>query len=459
MRIISFIIKKCYFWLKFKRSLFFALLWYNICNYLRNEERGSIMKALNYIPILALLALSSCTSRIYTGLEYDDLYYRKSDMPAVTANTRNMDQSSEQNLKAKDYYDNVYAADTLVSDEYANAVNNNTSGNQILNYYDLDSYSGRLGSFYGNYFNPYWRDPYYYSWGYPSLSWGFGYDPFFYNRYGYGYGYDYGFGYPYGGYYGGYWGGYYGYSPYYSSWYSPYYGYNVHSDMNSISYGRRERESNYSSSWNRNISTPSAGSRRGGDLARGSSYTPSERSGSVSSATNSASRRPQSTMSVQQNTSRNATQNTRSDYNSSSRTYTPSYNNPRMSTRPSYNTSRVNSELNNSRPSNSNSSGSGSSYSRSGSSSSVQTRSSSSNSQSSYSLPSRRAVESGSGSYNSGRSSSSSSPSYSSGSSSSRSSYSSGSGFSGSSGSSSSSSSSSSSGSRSSSGGSSGGRR
>jgi hypothetical protein len=37
------------------------------------------MKALNYISILALLALMSCTSSLYTGVEYDDLYYLPSE--------------------------------------------------------------------------------------------------------------------------------------------------------------------------------------------------------------------------------------------------------------------------------------------------------------------------------------------------------------------------------------------
>ena len=40
------------------------------------------MKALIYISLLALLTLGSCTSSLYTGGEYDDLYYTSSDKPS-----------------------------------------------------------------------------------------------------------------------------------------------------------------------------------------------------------------------------------------------------------------------------------------------------------------------------------------------------------------------------------------
>ena len=44
------------------------------------------MKALSYIAILMLLILSSCASALYTGAEYDDLYYSASDKPVVNKN-------------------------------------------------------------------------------------------------------------------------------------------------------------------------------------------------------------------------------------------------------------------------------------------------------------------------------------------------------------------------------------
>jgi hypothetical protein len=141
------------------------------------------MKTLSQILVLVLLTLGSCTSSLYTGAEYDDLYYSPSDKPVTKAKSSVNDQIAGGNVKEKDYYDNIYAADTLVSDQYSDAVdyntqvnNNDYNNNQGYQYFDDYSYSGRLRMFYGNYFDPYWRDPYYY-YGYPSfgLSFGFGY--------------------------------------------------------------------------------------------------------------------------------------------------------------------------------------------------------------------------------------------------------------------------------------------
>ena len=125
------------------------------------------MKALSYISILALLVLGSCSSRLYTGVEYDDLYYLPSDRPVTAVHTPAKKQIGENTLKSEDYYDNIYAADTLISDEYYDAVDyddaivNKGKDVNIYNYYDNYSYAGRLNRFYGNYFYPYWRDPFY----------------------------------------------------------------------------------------------------------------------------------------------------------------------------------------------------------------------------------------------------------------------------------------------------------
>ncbi len=80
------------------------------------------MKAILNISLLALLVLSSCTSSLYTGAEYDDLYFSASDKPVVKARPSVREQVSDQNQNAGEYYDNIYAADTLVADEYAEAV-------------------------------------------------------------------------------------------------------------------------------------------------------------------------------------------------------------------------------------------------------------------------------------------------------------------------------------------------
>ena len=157
------------------------------------------MKTLSQILVLALLTLGSCTSSLYTGAEYDDLYYLPSDKPVVKNNPSVNEKIAEGTLKDKDYYDNKYAADTLVSDQYSDAVdidsqvyNNDYYNNQGYDYYDnYSSYAGRLRRFYGNYFDPYWRDPFYFSYGYPSFGYGFGYG---------GFPYSYGFGNPYYGY-------------------------------------------------------------------------------------------------------------------------------------------------------------------------------------------------------------------------------------------------------------------
>jgi hypothetical protein len=414
--------------------------------------RESNMKAVNYISILLLLVLGSCSSGLYTGLEYDDLYYLPSDKAVVKVQPNVHRQIAEGDLKAEEYYDNIYAADTLVSDEYSDAVdyeallNENNKGSINNYYFDNYSYSDRLRRFYGNYFYPYWRDPFYSSWGWPSISFGYGYpyyyDPFWYNPY-----YDYGY---YGGYYSPWSYGYYGsyFSPYYSSWYWPYYNnwgyYSYAKDYNnSIAYGRRERQSVYSTRWNERVQ-PSATSRRDGYISKGTSTEGARRSAAETStsittdprksisttvdnrqAINATDRKIDQSAAKGVNTANSRTSTTRSttvtkpEYNTVNRTYTPSYSNPRMSTRPSYNNSRVSTE----------SMGSGSSRNTpartSPSVSAGQSRSVPSyNSAGSYSAPSRRSTSSGSyssspsrSSYSSGSSSGASRSSFSGGSS------------------------------------------
>ena len=125
------------------------------------------MKAISYISVLVLLTTISCTSGLYTGVEYDDIYFQASDRQLVAARTQAKRQIIENDLRSSDYYDNIYAADTLMSEEYYDAVGyyddavNNKGGTTIYNnyydnYYDY-SYASRLNRFYGNYFYPYWR--------------------------------------------------------------------------------------------------------------------------------------------------------------------------------------------------------------------------------------------------------------------------------------------------------------
>lgn len=76
------------------------------------------MKAISYISVLALLVSASCSSVMYTGAEYDDLYYLPSDRAAVVTRTMPASAITENITASPQYYDNIYAADTLVSDEY-----------------------------------------------------------------------------------------------------------------------------------------------------------------------------------------------------------------------------------------------------------------------------------------------------------------------------------------------------
>ena len=103
------------------------------------------MKAINYISVLALLATMSCTSGLYKGVEYDDLYFQSSDRQAVAARTPASRRIVESDLKSADYYDNIYAADTLMSEEYYDAVD----------YDDAVQSKGGGTTIYNNYYDNY----------------------------------------------------------------------------------------------------------------------------------------------------------------------------------------------------------------------------------------------------------------------------------------------------------------
>lgn len=414
------------------------------------------MKSLFFISILIILSISSCTSRLYTGAEYDDLYYLPSDKPVITASIPVNEQVARGSQRSGEYYDNVYSSDTLIAGQLPDSINysdivdngynnsyNNGSNNDGYEYAYDSPYSSRLRRFYGNYFDPYWRDPFYSGFGYSSFGYGnsFGgypyydgfYSPYSYDPY-YGYGGMYGggmYGSMYGGMYGGLFGGYWGFGSYYSPFYS-YGGYGYHEGRNSIPYGRRERSSSLSSNWNSNVPSTASGRRDSYSSLGGNSgiarRTPSAGNQAVASdqrrisssninarqaQDNSASKSIQdagksgnirSNSPIQRNSA-----NARPEYNSTSRSYTPSYNSPRMSTRPAYNNSRSRETVNpgfnrNSNAvnnSNSNTPRSNSSYNsverRTPSSSSYSapasvSRSNSYRSTESYSVPSRRST-------------------------------------------------------------------
>jgi hypothetical protein len=414
------------------------------------KPREVNMKTLNYILIISTAILSSCATGLYVGGEYDDLYYSPSDKPVMSVQKNIPEQIAEGNLNPEQYYDNIYANDTLVADGYNDAVDFNNSmyynkGNSAFEYMDDFSYSNRLRRFYGNYFDPFWRSSIFNGFGYPSYGYGYGYDP-----YGGGYGmYDPYYGGGYGGYYGGGYGGYYGggyggfYGGYYGSIFSPfgYSGYGFYpgsyshgDDYSTVTVGRRERYSTLTNSYNpssparKSYNQPGEGlngeTRRTGASSQSLS-TETRRTNSINgSSRQSVTSIPENRYTQQgvpvrrdiSNSSNRVSPYSRPEYRSVDRTYTPSYNNPRMSTRPSYNNSRTqsgtnsntvpnNSRINNeslyrgSNPVNNNPVRSNSSNSQ-GQSRSVNTNSGRSES---YSVPTRRDMDSGSG-YSSGRS-------------------------------------------------------
>jgi hypothetical protein len=348
------------------------------------------MKAILNISLLALLVLSSCTSSLYTGTEYDDLYFTASDKPVAKVRPSVRDQISDQNQNAVEYYDNIYAADTLVADEYADAVDidnqivENNNRNNGYEYYDNYSYTGRLNRFYGNYFDPYWRDPYYFDYGYggyggfgfPSYSMGMGYggypwsynfySPYYYDQYSY-YNPFYNYGRYSRGYYGGYYGGFFG--NYYGGYGNYGGGYYASESRDYVPYGRTERASSMSSRWNSNTGATGSG-RRDSYLSTGGSSVTGRRVASDNKTITTIKGRTASPNTISKpvysqadrkagqsqtgtenmrsnsgNTQRNAV-SSKPSYSDVNRSYTPSYSSPRMSTRPAYNNSRVSESVN-----------------------------------------------------------------------------------------------------------------
>ncbi len=168
------------------------------------------MKRFWYIIPAILVITSSCSSLRFTGASYDDVYFRPSENPVTVASTTVPERSADQS-----YYNNIYAADTLIADQYlpedeysAYAAEGETT--VVNNYYG--SAAERIYLFNDDYFYPYWRDPFYFSPYSMRLS------------FGYGYGYWSPFGSPYYWGYDPFWYDYYPYS-YYSPFYSPYYSY------------------------------------------------------------------------------------------------------------------------------------------------------------------------------------------------------------------------------------------
>jgi hypothetical protein len=239
------------------------------------------MKAIIYIALVTVLIFSSCSSNLYIGSEYDDLYYTPSVDKKVMSQSVVNDPIAGSQANSDLVYDNAYASDTLIAEQFNNASDYNddvilydNNDQSAFEYSDGLSYSGRLRNFYGNYFDPFWRDPWYYG--------GMGFGSSF--GYGFNYGYPYfGYGYmgsmyydPYDYYYGGYYGGLYGsyYGSYYNSYYNPYYGYYSgrynanYIENSSVPIIRRDRYSTLSNSSSGNYSAGKSSSSVGNESSR-----------------------------------------------------------------------------------------------------------------------------------------------------------------------------------------------
>ena len=321
------------------------------------------MKTYLYIAVLALFLLSSCSSSLYVSGEYDDLYYTPAPQEVYVAESTVPEQAYSSISEIEDKYD----LDTLVADTYLDPAEYDkdlqyydSNSRDAFDYYGGFSYSNHLNRFYGNYFDPYWRDPFYsgmrygMSFGYPYYS-HFGYRDPFYSPYYYTYARD--------PFYSPYWGSSYYYSPYsyygyggYGGWgISPYY----RNYASNVEYYQTpvRRRSSYSTLSNRYVSGTS---QRSNTAVNSSSRRTASSGESVNVSSGEGSRRTARSTVVSNNTNvRNATDpgersvssssarrtrvnaTTRAaskpEYRNSSRTYKPTYSNPRMSTRPAYN--------------------------------------------------------------------------------------------------------------------------
>ena len=197
------------------------------------------MKRFWYIIPAVLLTTGACTSLRYSGAYNDDLYYRPSENPVTVAEATVQTRSADQS-----YYDNIYAADTLVADEFipdneASAYAAAGETTVVNNYYG--SAAERIYLFNDDYFYPYWRDPFYFSPYSLRLGFSYGYWSPYYSPY-------------YMGYYDPFWYDWYSpysyYSPYYSSWGRyPYYGYYGYNYYNPWYYGYGYPYSYYNSGY------------------------------------------------------------------------------------------------------------------------------------------------------------------------------------------------------------------
>ena len=127
------------------------------------------MKTYLYIIVLALFLLSSCSSSLYTSGEYDDLYFTPSDRVVYVQDN----QGVNQQYASLDELENIYDLDTLVAEDYVDAIGYDDdmayygdNNSNVFDYYNGVSYASHINRFYGNYFDPYWRDPFYYGSGF-----------------------------------------------------------------------------------------------------------------------------------------------------------------------------------------------------------------------------------------------------------------------------------------------------
>jgi hypothetical protein len=213
--------------------------------------------------------------------EFDDLYYQPSK------DGKRMKHQKNDTIKKDTVQVNTIMKDPVAINNYY--IDNDFYYANRINRFHSDFWFDYYSPFHSPYYG--WYSPYYYD------SWYWGYNSW------YGWNFSFGWGYPYYGWY----------SPYRYGWHTPYY---IHNDYNyygynqpkynNVQYGRRERPSNMSNTYNRRIAEAQP--------QRNRIEAPQQRIN------------PQDKPTYQQNR----------------RTYTPSYETPRMGTRPNYNNSKTN---------------------------------------------------------------------------------------------------------------------
>jgi hypothetical protein len=251
--------------------------------------------------------------------EWDDLYYiAKRDSLRIESKTLRLKKKQLRFEQNEAYFDAVEQVQDAYSDLYFHPDYRIRLYFGFRPYYHYYSYWNPF--YYDPFYDPFMYDPWYYSWNSP-------YSYPFYDNYWHGYNnwyYDWGWNW---------------YSPrYHVNNYYNYYGSNtvgtqpIRMSKGEFPYGRRERQSTYSSEWNKRQPVTV---NRTVQIDRGSGRV-------LSQSIRSVSDKQQNRTTPQQIQERKPITQDRPTYDQNRRTYTPSYSQPHMSVRPRYNNTNIN---------------------------------------------------------------------------------------------------------------------